>query len=210
MDLSRSLYFSFMLSNRHYAVSTSVTPFSGITRNMILCVWCIYVDYSHFMSPNRGVEGYIRLANSRDNKHPSLPPPPQPPSQLFTTEAAAAVQKQPKLKSKSSMNLIKPNRKQFTQVCTWTVHRWWPLRWRMHSAVWQSLVMLLLLLLMLWLRQSYDHACVTRVRMKIIFCQRPLVSPECSYQWIWTFVVRINGLVFVRCFFRIKNVIVNR
>jgi hypothetical protein len=67
---------------------------------------CVYVDYSHMVLPNRGVEGYIRLANDRDERNLRPPTAPSP------------NWKQPKRKSKLSANLIKPNKKQFTQVCT--------------------------------------------------------------------------------------------
>ncbi|KAL5233329.1 hypothetical protein ACI65C_000739 [Semiaphis heraclei] len=62
------------------------------------------LDRNHFVSPNRGVEGYIRLANSRDD--------------FGQPNQRQSNRKQPKHKSKFSTVVIKPNRKQFAQVYT--------------------------------------------------------------------------------------------
>lgn len=117
---SRSEFDNWIWTDRYIlqsCYSTDTVRSRRIVRiTCVLYMNIMYVDYSHFMSPNRGVEGYIRLANSRDDRHPPLPPPPS--SQPFAT--AAVGRKHPKHKSKSSMSLIKPNRKQFTQVCTCT------------------------------------------------------------------------------------------
>eukprot|EP00102_Acyrthosiphon_pisum_P016230 XP_008187115.1 PREDICTED: cyclic nucleotide-gated cation channel subunit A-like [Acyrthosiphon pisum] len=62
------------------------------------------LDCNHYVSPNRGVEGYIRLANSRDEfGQPTL---------------RQSNRKQSKNKSKFSTVVMKPNRKQFAQVYT--------------------------------------------------------------------------------------------
>lgn len=211
MDLNRSLNFSFFViwpTLHGLGHSDPVVGPSRPTQYFQLWVWCIYykhiyiyVDYSHFVSPNRGVEGYIRLANSRDDRHPPLPP--TPPSQPFATAAAATAaavgRKQPKHKSKSSMSLIKPNRKQFTQVCTWTVRLWRSLWTRQYSRGWRSPVLLLVILLTLCGRGRVKlfHAYAPRVRAKNIFRPRPWLSPECPDQWSSTFV-HVNGLISVR------------
>ncbi|CAH1726452.1 unnamed protein product [Aphis gossypii] len=62
------------------------------------------LDSNHFVSPNRGVEGYIRLANRRDD--------------LGQPNVQPSNHKQLKHRSKFSTVIIKPNRKQFAQVCT--------------------------------------------------------------------------------------------
>lgn len=83
-------------------------------------------DYGHLLSPNRGVEGYIRLANSRDGKqHPPQHPPPLPPP------TPPSMDRKP---SKRKTIIIKPNRKQFTQVCTSSVERKaFARRWRVNT-----------------------------------------------------------------------------
>lgn len=72
--------------------------------NYTTIVLILYLDCSHLVSPNRGVEGYIRLANRKDSWHPS--------------PTLSINQKQLKHKRKLSKILIKPNRKQFAQICT--------------------------------------------------------------------------------------------